>query len=248
MIDTTMLGQLAGKHVKGTDGENIGKIADVYESTDGGGGTFATVNTGLFGGGASFFPLDAAEMRGDDVVVPYSKSFIKDAPRVEADGALSEQEEDALYAHYGMDAGSARTAGTGDAAGGQGLFDQDEHAGVDGDRLAGLQVGREPLDAQQAGGGRDLHQRDGAAGQFLLGLGVVAAIGPDPGEIARGDEGADRAAQPRGPHAARVRLTDLQRRRRVRPHPGALRPRLARARGRAARGWGGVRRRRAAAG
>ncbi len=35
MIDTTMLGQLAGKHVKGPDGENIGKIADVYESTDG---------------------------------------------------------------------------------------------------------------------------------------------------------------------------------------------------------------------
>jgi uncharacterized protein YrrD len=46
MIDTTMLGQLAGKHVKGPDGENIGKIADVYESTDGGGGTFATVTTG----------------------------------------------------------------------------------------------------------------------------------------------------------------------------------------------------------
>ena len=80
MIDTTMLGQLAGKHVKGPDDENIGKIADVYESTDGGGGTFATVNTGLFGGGSSFFPLDAAELRGDDVVVPYSKSFVKDAP------------------------------------------------------------------------------------------------------------------------------------------------------------------------
>ena len=26
MIDTTMLGQLAGKHLKGTDGENIGKM------------------------------------------------------------------------------------------------------------------------------------------------------------------------------------------------------------------------------
>ena len=100
MIDTTMLGQLAGKHVKGTDGENIGKIADVYESTDGGGGTFATVNTGLFGGGASFFPLDAAELRGDDVVVPYSKAFIKDAPRVENDEELTAPEEQRLFEYY----------------------------------------------------------------------------------------------------------------------------------------------------
>ena len=111
MIDTTMLGQLAGKHVKGPDGENIGKIADVYESTDGGGGTFATVNTGLFGGGASFFPLDAAEMRGDDVVVPYSKSFIKDAPRVENDEELTAPEEQRLFEYYSQ-AGSGMSAGT----------------------------------------------------------------------------------------------------------------------------------------
>ena len=36
MIDTTSLGRLAGMHVVGTDNENIGKIADVYESTLGG--------------------------------------------------------------------------------------------------------------------------------------------------------------------------------------------------------------------
>ena len=111
MIDTTMLGQLAGKHVKGTDGENIGKIADVYESTDGGGGTFATVNTGLFGGGSSFFPLDAAELQGDDVVVPYSKSFIKDAPRVENDEELTAPEEQRLFEYYSQ-AGSTGTAAT----------------------------------------------------------------------------------------------------------------------------------------
>jgi uncharacterized protein (TIGR02271 family) len=109
MIDTTMLGQLAGKHVKGPDGENIGKIADVYESTDGGGGTFATVNTGLFGGGASFFPLDAAEVRGDDVVVPYSKAFIKDAPRVENDEELTAPEEQRLFEYYSQAGGMGTT-------------------------------------------------------------------------------------------------------------------------------------------
>ena len=114
MIDSTQLGQLAGKHVKGTDGDSIGKIADVYEATDGGGGTFATVTTGLIGGGASFFPLDAAELRGDDVVVPYTKEFVKDAPRVENDEELTAPEEQRLFEYYSLGGGTqSATASTG---------------------------------------------------------------------------------------------------------------------------------------
>src|SRR5918998_1574392 len=119
MIDTSSLGSLSGKHVVGTDGESIGKIKDVYESTDGSGGTFATVTTGLFGGGASFFPLDAAELRGDEVVVPYSKSFVKDAPRVENDEELTAPEEQRLFEYYsgggastGMSSGTTTTTDT----------------------------------------------------------------------------------------------------------------------------------------
>jgi len=126
MIDTSSLGSLAGKHVVGTDGESIGKVKDVYESTDGSGGTFATVTTGLFGGGASFFPLDAADLRGDEVVVPYSKSFVKDAPRVENDEELTAPEEQRLFEYYqlggstgastGMSTGTATTGTTTGAA------------------------------------------------------------------------------------------------------------------------------------
>ncbi len=140
MIDTTMLGQLAGKHVKGPDGENIGKISDVYESTDGGGGTFATVNTGLFGGGASFFPLDAAELRGDDVVVPYSKALIKDAPRVENDEELTAPEEQRLFEYYSQ-AGTGTTTGTTTAAttttGTQGFTDTDRDTDRDRENVHG---------------------------------------------------------------------------------------------------------------
>ena len=100
MIDTDTLRSLAGKHVVGSDGERIGKIADVYESTDGGGGTFATVTTGLFGGGSSFFPLDAAEMRDGEVAVPFTKEFVKDAPRVENDEELTAPEEQRLFEYY----------------------------------------------------------------------------------------------------------------------------------------------------
>jgi uncharacterized protein (TIGR02271 family) len=118
MIDTNTLGRLSGMSVAGPDGSSIGKIKDVYEATDGGGGTFATVTTGLFGAGASFFPLDAAELQGDAVVVPYTKEFIKDAPRVENDEELTAPEEQRLFEYYsrgGATTGASNTGFTGEA-------------------------------------------------------------------------------------------------------------------------------------
>jgi len=125
MIDSNSLGSLSGKTVTGPDGSTIGKIKDVYEATDGGGGTFATVTTGLFAGGASFFPLDAADLQGDSVVVPYTKEFIKDAPRVENDEELTAPEEQRLFEYYSR--GGATTGSTGftGEAGTQGFTESD---------------------------------------------------------------------------------------------------------------------------
>jgi uncharacterized protein (TIGR02271 family) len=111
MIDSSKLATLAGKSVVGPDGDSIGKVKDVYESTDGSGGTFATVTTGMFGGGASFFPLDAAELRGDQVVVPFGKDVVKDAPRVENDEELTAPEEERLFQYYAGQ-GTTGDAGT----------------------------------------------------------------------------------------------------------------------------------------
>lgn len=108
MIESSMLGQLTGKHLIGPDSEKIGKIADVYESVEDGGGTFATVTTGLFGSGSSFFPLDAAELADDTVLVPFSKDFVKEAPRVENDEELTAPEEQRLFEYYSR-AGSGQT-------------------------------------------------------------------------------------------------------------------------------------------
>ena len=71
----------------------------------------AAATTGLVGSGAHFCPLDAAEMRGDDVVVPYTKEFIKDAPRVENDEELTAPEEQRLFEYYSR--GGATTGTTG---------------------------------------------------------------------------------------------------------------------------------------
>lgn len=114
MVDDESLGELAGKHVSGADGEDIGRIVDVYESSEGG-GTFATVNTGRYGSGASFFPLEAAELLDDEVVVPYSQSFVEDAPSVGTDDHLSADEERRLLEYYSQAGGVIVSATTADS-------------------------------------------------------------------------------------------------------------------------------------
>ena len=113
MITENDLTSLAGTTVHGADGEKIGKVVDVYESTDGrAAGTFVTVSTGMFGSHASFVPLDEARLDGDTLVVPYGKDLVKDAPRVAIDEELSSEEEDRLYAHYRLTGGATTTHAT----------------------------------------------------------------------------------------------------------------------------------------
>ncbi len=100
MISGTDLDNLAGLTVYGPNEEKIGKVADVYQSTEGSDGTFVTVSTGLFGSSASFIPLSDARVEGDKLVVPYDKELVKDAPRVEDDEELTAPEEDRLHQHY----------------------------------------------------------------------------------------------------------------------------------------------------
>ncbi len=45
-------------------------------------------------------PLTQASLRDDDVVVPYDKALVKNAPRVAADEELTAEEEQRLYRHY----------------------------------------------------------------------------------------------------------------------------------------------------
>jgi uncharacterized protein (TIGR02271 family) len=89
-----------GGNVIGSDGEKIGSIGQLYADDDTGEPTWVTVKTGLFGTSQSFVPVEGAHSQGDDLVVPYSKEHVKDAPRVDVDGHLTPEEEDRLYTYY----------------------------------------------------------------------------------------------------------------------------------------------------
>src|SRR4051794_29005075 len=76
--------------------DKIGRIGQVYLDNQTGEPKWVTVKTGLFGTSESFAPLDDAQVDGDDIVIGYSADQVKDAPRIEPDGALSSA-EDELY-------------------------------------------------------------------------------------------------------------------------------------------------------
>ncbi len=113
---------LDGGIVVGPDSEKIGSIGQIYLDDQTGQPEWVTVKTGLFGTSESFVPLAQADARAGEVRVPHDKSMIKDAPRIQADGALSPQEEAELYTYYGYtyhddqsDSGLSETAEVPDA-------------------------------------------------------------------------------------------------------------------------------------
>ena len=92
-------------HVVGSDGENIGKVGEVYVDDASGQLSWVTVKTGLFGSRESFVPLDDATVNDDTITVPYDKAMIKDAPHAEPGDPLSPEQEDELYRYYNISAG-----------------------------------------------------------------------------------------------------------------------------------------------
>jgi uncharacterized protein (TIGR02271 family) len=86
----------------GSDGEKIGKISEIYEDPATGKPEWATVSSGLFGTKHNFVPLAGASPNGEDVRAQVTKDQVKDAPGVENDGELSEQEEQRLFEHYNV--------------------------------------------------------------------------------------------------------------------------------------------------
>jgi uncharacterized protein (TIGR02271 family) len=102
MSEMTDAYQWQGRTMIGADGEKIGKIAEIYEDPQTGKPEWATVSSGLFGTKSNFVPLAGASPDGEDVRVEVTKDQDKDAPGVEADGELSEPEEQRLFEHYGV--------------------------------------------------------------------------------------------------------------------------------------------------
>src|SRR5215212_2640466 len=93
MPDTDTVRAWQDRTLVDRDGDRVGRIDAIYLDDQTGEPEWALVTTGLFGTKASFVPLAQATQTDQDVRVPYDKQLVKDAPRIDPDGQLSETEE-----------------------------------------------------------------------------------------------------------------------------------------------------------
>ena len=101
MRTSTDIGQWRGAKAVDSSGDKVGTVDEVYLDRGSQEPEWVTVSTGLFGTRTSFVPIGDAAFSDGEVRLGYTKDQIKDAPNVDADGALSREEEQALYEHYG---------------------------------------------------------------------------------------------------------------------------------------------------
>jgi uncharacterized protein (TIGR02271 family) len=100
-IDTVQSWQ--GRTMIDPAGDKLGTIDAIYLDDETGQPEWATVASGLFTAKIAFVPLAQAQDTGDSVQVPYDKQQVTDAPTMQADGRLSQDDEAELYRHYGLD-------------------------------------------------------------------------------------------------------------------------------------------------
>ncbi len=166
------------------EGGTVGTISEFYLDRETGQPTWALVATGLFGAKQTFVPLTEATQQGNEILVPYTKARIREAPQVGAEGELTPDEEATLFAHYGLDYwGMARAAEPGTAdpgavgadpapdpapeadpapgteAGGTGIFDQERPAGSETERQPRTRVRPEESGEQTGTDEEDLGHR-----------------------------------------------------------------------------------------
>ena len=94
-----------GKTVRDRGGEKIGTLGDVYLDRETDKPAYAGVLTGLFKRSESIIPLRGIREEDDgDLRVPFEQDLVKAAPNLEPDAALTPEQEELLFTHYGEQA------------------------------------------------------------------------------------------------------------------------------------------------
>lgn len=111
-INREQLDTLYDAEVVDQSGDKIGGVGQVYLDDTTQEPAWVTVKTGMFGTKETFVPLSDAQLSGDRITVPYDKQYVKDAPNMDADSHLGDNEQDELYRYYGVGTGYGTTTDT----------------------------------------------------------------------------------------------------------------------------------------
>ncbi len=103
MFEAGDIREWRGHDVVDADGHKIGELEAVYVNTVTDLPSFATVQVGLpTRRRLVFVPLDQATVGPGYLKVAYDKKAVKDAPSIDTDGELPAEDEEAVFAHYGL--------------------------------------------------------------------------------------------------------------------------------------------------
>jgi uncharacterized protein (TIGR02271 family) len=101
-----------GHQVVDEAGDKIGKVSSIFVDDQSGQPEWLAISTGMFAKRSSFVPLAGATADGDQLVIGWEKTKVKDAPQVDddGDGHLTPEEEEELYRYYGRSPSEAASA------------------------------------------------------------------------------------------------------------------------------------------
>jgi uncharacterized protein (TIGR02271 family) len=89
-----------GRRAVDPDGDKIGTVGQVYVNEETERPDWITVRTGLFGLRESFAPLAGSSFDGENLVLPFDKEVVKDAPDIADSSRLDEEDQQSLYDYY----------------------------------------------------------------------------------------------------------------------------------------------------
>ena len=105
---------LFNKTAYDVNGDKLGSVKEVFVDDHSGQPTFVEVSHGLFGMSESIVPMRGHKFAGeDDLILAFDKERIKDAPSVDTDKALSTNDQNEIFRHYGVDTKQDEQAYTG---------------------------------------------------------------------------------------------------------------------------------------
>jgi sporulation protein YlmC with PRC-barrel domain len=112
-IDTAL--DWRGRTVIDREGEKIGTLENIYLDEDQR-PRWGSIRTGLFGLRETLAPLDEAQQENDVVRLPFERDQVQQAPNLDPDVELAEDEEERLYRHYGLASDPDASSATGAVA------------------------------------------------------------------------------------------------------------------------------------
>lgn len=135
-------------------GDKLGSVKEIFVDDQSGQPTFVEVNHGLFGMNSSLVPMRGHKFDGENLNLAFAKDRVKDAPDFDADQALTPEQQNEIYRHYGLD-NVEDTTRYGDTAGQHGAGEErstlDRHEAAGGNTAAGAGAGVAGAGAAGAG-------------------------------------------------------------------------------------------------